>query len=369
VLEDWLQRMVVKETYHEAVDGLKTLLNLSTSVRSAERMNRELAVYTEDFCAQEDLSDDEALLVVTVDGKGVPMRKSLDQRKHEQYGTKLYEAQNTLGYAKTKKRRTAGANKTTKQSAYVGAVYSIRPFARTTDNVLDELSRKQSEAQRPRPNNKRLSIEMTQVTPDGLVEGPQKLFSSLKSQVDQRLGTRKLICLMDGQRSLWYRQRESLPNAITILDLFHAIEYLWDAAHCFEPKGSLSAEKFVSRYLRMLLDGKVKSVIAALKRKRKTLSGRTLKTVEKVIKYYTTNQDHMQYNEYLAAGYPIGSGVVEGACRHAVKDRMERSGMRWHIEGATAVLKLRAIYLNGHWSSFLQHRIKTEQEQLYGIAP
>jgi hypothetical protein len=70
----------------------------------------------------------------------------------------------------------------------------------------------------------------------------------------------------------------------------------------------------------------------------------------------------------LAAGYPIGSGVIEGACRHLVKDRMERSGMRWTIEGATSVLKLHAIYLNHHWDQFLEHRIKTEQNQLYANA-
>lgn len=368
VLEDWLQRMVVKETYHEAVEGLKTLLNLSTSVRTAERMNRDLAAYEKNFRAEEDFSNDETLLVVTADGKGVPMRKSLNQRKHEQFGTKLYEAQNTLGYEKSEKRRTAGANKSTKQSAYVGAVYSIRPFVRTTDDVMDELRRERRKSQRPRPVNKRLSVEMTQVTPEGLVEGPQQLFASLKSQVDQRLEHRTLVCLMDGQRSLWYQQRESLPNAIAILDLFHAMEYLWTAAHCFEPKGSLSAEKFVNRYLRKLLDGQVKSVISALKRKRKELKGKNLKTLEKVINYYTKNQAHMQYDTYLHAGYPIGSGVVEGACRHLVKDRMERSGMRWQTEGAIAMLRLRSTYLNGNWRQFLDYRIKNEQNQLYANA-
>jgi hypothetical protein len=57
----------------------------------------------------------------------------------------------------------------------------------------------------------------------------------------------------------------------------------------------------------------------------------------------------MKYDEYLAAGYPIGSGVVEGACRHLVKDRMEQTGMRWRIAGAQAVLSLRAIYVNDDW--------------------
>ncbi len=124
--------MVVKETYGEAVTSLKTLLNVTTSVRSAERINSEMAQAFATFEPVEDFDTqpDAELLVVTADGKGVPMRQSLNQRKHEQYGTKLYESQNTTGVEKTKKRRTAGANKSVKQSAYVGAVYSIAPFVR-----------------------------------------------------------------------------------------------------------------------------------------------------------------------------------------------------------------------------------------------
>jgi len=369
VLQDWLQRLVIKETYAEGVASLKTLLNLTTSVRTAERLNGQMAQAISSFKPLEDFDNepDAELLVVTADGKGVPMRKSLNERKHEKYGTKLYESQNTTGVTKTEKRRTVGANKSTKQTAYVGAVYSIEPFVRSAEDVLNELQRVDRQADRPRPVNKRLSLEMTQLF-DQLQEGPQQLFSSLAEEVGQRRNNRVVISLMDGQRSLWFRQREFLPDAVPILDLFHAMEYLWEAAYCFEAKGSVEAEKFVHGYLSMLLKGKVKNVIAAMKRRKATLSGNQLKTIEKVIRYYTTNLDHMKYDEYLAAGYPIGSGVVEGACRHLVKDRMERSGMRWTTEGATSVLKLRAIYLNQQWEQFNEHRIKTEQKQLYAYA-
>ena len=74
---------------------------------------------------------------------------------------------------------------------------------------------------------------------------------------------------------------------------------------------------------------------------------------------------HMQYDEYLAAGYPIGSGVAEGACRHLVKDRLEQTGMRWTVSGAQSLLHLRAIYLNGDWSEFIEHRIREEQAQIH----
>ncbi len=77
------------------------------------------------------------------------------------------------------------------------------------------------------------------------------------------------------------------------------------------------------------------------------------------------NTSHVKYDVYLAAGYPIGSGVVEGACRHLVKDRMEQSGMRWRIEGAQAILNLRAIYVNDDWAPFHAARIQAEQHKLY----
>ena len=120
--------------------------------------------------------------------------------------------------------------------------------------------------------------------------------------------------------------------------------------------------------LRMLLDGKVGYLIGGLRRKLAGLCGVKRKRLLVVIGYLENNRAHMGYDEYLAAGYPIGSGVIEGACRHVVKDRMELSGMRWTVEGAQAMLYLRSIYLNGDWKEFDEHRIHTEQNTLYSKA-
>ena len=72
----------------------------------------------------------------------------------------------------------------------------------------------------------------------------------------------------------------------------------------------------------------------------------------------------MKYDEYLAAGYPIGSGVAEGACRHLVKDRLERAGMRWHPDGAKRCSTC-ATYLNEEWDSFWVYHVEKEDERLY----
>ena len=116
----------------------------------------------------------------------------------------------------------------------------------------------------------------------------------------------------------------------------------------------------------MLLQGKVSYVLRNFRPLLKTLKGEQKKTVQSAITYYENNQEHMRYDEYLAAGYPIASGVAEGACKHLVKDRMERAGMRWELEGAQATLSLRAVYLNGLWDQFIDYRVATEQMRLYG---
>jgi hypothetical protein len=95
------------------------------------------------------------------------------------------------------------------------------------------------------------------------------------------------------------------------------------------------------------------------------LSSQRRKVVRSAVEYLANNKDHMRYDEYLAAGYPIGSGVAEGACRHLVKDRMEQTGMRWTVEGAQAMLHVRALYLNDQWGEFLEFRAEQEQTRLY----
>ena len=116
-----------------------------------------------------------------------------------------------------------------------------------------------------------------------------------------------------------------------------------------------------------ILDGDVGYVIGGFKQMmtKHQLRGSRRDRLQSVITYYENNRQYMKYDEYLKAGYPIGSGVAEGACRHLVKDRMELTGMRWCVEGAQAMLNLRAIYLNDQWDDFNRHRVDQEQRCLY----
>ena len=173
---------------------------------------------------------------------------------------------------------------------------------------------------------------------------------------------------MDGERQFWDLQQEWFGRAVGILDLFHALKRLWAVAHCVHAEQSPAASEFVTHHLRMLLEGKIGYVLRNFRGliNQHGLRGAKKKTVESAITYYENNRAHMRYDEYLSAGYPIASGVIEGACHHFVKDRMEGAGMRWELEGAQAMLSLRAIYLNGQWDDFIAYRIAKEQASLYG---
>jgi hypothetical protein len=154
--------------------------------------------------------------------------------------------------------------------AYVGAVYSIDRFRRTADEVVDELARRQRAADRPVPQHKQVWAEMTRVLESESCTGRERLFIERAVAAHERDPTREktLVCLMDGEAALWDVQREWLRHAVGILDLFHVLERLWQAAHVFHREGSLAAEQFVAHHLRLLLEGKVGYVIGGLKRLR-----------------------------------------------------------------------------------------------------
>jgi hypothetical protein len=359
LLQQWLGAFVVDDAHAEAVRKLGTILGLEITVKASEDLNREQASDVEVF--QDRLpvpaaATEGPLLVVTADCKGVPLvRKALVSE----------EALDTPLPALANRRRGKGQKANKKKMAAVGAVYTIEPFPRTADDVIDEVMRKEARARRPRPQNKRVRAE--------LLVGKVALFVWLADETIRRdpQGSKPVIFLSDGEQALHDRQSEYLPEKVVcILDVFHVLERLWKVAWCFFEEGTQKrqAHQWVEERLRRLLEGKVDAVIRGLRYQatQRGLKGPKRKTVRDAAEYFARNRDRMKYDEYLAAGYPIGSGVVEGACRHLVKDRMERTGMRWLPSGAQAMLDLRATYLNGEWDAFWSFHVTQEDERLYG---
>jgi len=283
-------------------------------------------------------------VVVTTDCKGVPMKRPPGVKSKQGH------------------RRQKGEKANQKKMACVGAVYTIEPFPRTSAQILEEVQRQEHAQDRPRPQHKRVWAE--------LVDAKDGFFEFLAQQVQQRQGVpaEPVVFLSDGERALWTLKAKYLPAAVGIVDLWHVMEYLWKGAYVFHPEGSPHAEAWVGHRLQLLLEGKVSYVIGGLQQMitKHHLRGTQKKTLETICTYFHHNRAHMCYDAYIAQGYPIGSGVAEGACRHLVKDRLERTGMRWTEAGAQALLDLRSTYLNGEWDDFWAHYTIAEKERLYG---
>ncbi len=180
-----------------------------------------------------------------------------------------------------------------------------------------------------------------------------------------------VILLMDGQESLWTAGLQYLPETLTdvteILDLLHALGYLWEAAHLFHPNRSDAARAFVKAQAQRMLQGEIAAVIRSLRwlATHHKLKGKRQAALNRICGYFHNNAHRMAYDVYLEHGFPIASGVIEGACRCVVKDRMERSGMRWVMPGARAMLDMRCIYLSDLWEEFTKFRIQRESQRLY----
>jgi hypothetical protein len=360
LLQKWSGTQFVKESYTESRVTLLEILGFAPSVNCLEDMAAQASEHAEvHFDRQEpvDPTTEAEILVATSDCKGVPMRK-VDAPRTKQ-GDDLPR----------RKRLKKGEKNGQKRMACVGGVYSVAPFRRTVENVLDEILRKEKQEQRPKPQNKRLRAVLTREVDGKEVNAKEVVFDWLAKEVKQRdpHEHRTVVAVMDGESKLRDLQELKISRAIGILDIWHVTEYLWELAYCFYREGSDEAEAFVETYLRKLLEGNVTRVIGGIRQmatKRKLLQPKWEK-VENCLTYFAARCEYMKYDEYLAAGYPIGSGVVEGACRHLVKDRMEQAGMRWRIAGAQAILSLRAIYLNDDWDVFHADRIQKEQRKLY----
>jgi hypothetical protein len=357
LLQEWDQMLGIEHAFAKVRDTLASVLRLKQSVDTLERTNRQMAESILDFHESQPPtkpSDDAKLLVVTEDNKGVPMvRKPVEK---------------PVGAHRSKGEK---ANK--KQMACLGCVYSVDPHPRTPEDLVAILCRDpdRSPSKPPEAKQKRYWAELTRSYDGVKVRGQELVFAHLFDEIERRRRPGQvLVHLCDGQKSLETDRQDYLPtdaHTVEILDLMHAIPRLWDAAHVFHAEGSSQASAFVRERLLHVLQGQVGRVVHGLRylgtvRK---IRGAGRKRLRKACAYLKANEHRMHYDEYLRAGYPIATGVIEGACRHVIKDRMERAGMRWQVPGAQAMLHLRAVSASGDWESYQNFRIASENQRLY----
>jgi hypothetical protein len=367
LLQDWDQDLAVDEPFAQVNEVIRKILGLRQSVNSLERTNRKMSESVEPFWAQETApaaEEEGALMVIQADGKGVIMRAQTNPEDKPNV---------PVPHSGKKKNKQDKGGK--KKMALVGAAYTVDPFIRTPEQVLEALFRdtnnKEPSTPRPKPLAKHVRASLLRDGNDTMRPSYDEIFGWLAQEVNLRNpdGEKPIPCIMDGQDTLWAALPKYFPNLklIHILDIIHVCSYVWDATHLFCKKGTPEAIRFAKDRIGRLLKGEVDGVIRGLRWKGtyEKLTQKELEELERVCGYFENNRHRMAYDEYLAAGYPIASGVIEGACRNVIVDRMEHSGMRWVLEGAHAMLGMRCIKLSGAWDEFTRFRIKRECERLY----
>ncbi len=360
LLQDWSQYLAVENPYSQVNRSLEKILGFKQSVDSLERMNRKMAVPVVDHLDSlppPPAEEEAELMVSSADGKGVPLRKPTTTAPIHTHAP------------------SSGPEPDKKKIALLGVSYTVDRFYRTPEEVVASLFRKSdatndNKKPRGRPQHKRLRASLERGAAGTMQPAMDEVFGWLTREAEERnsSGTKPHLVLMDGQRSLWDAAEATFSeDRIEILDLLHVTPRLWKAAYLFHPRKSAEATRFVRDRCLRVLQGKSTSVVRGLRRMATNsgLKGRKRSKLERICRYLENNVHRMLYNEYLAAGYPIATGVIEGACRHLVKDRLERSGMQWTMEGAQAMLDLRSVHLMEHWGAFQDFWVANENERLY----
>ena len=159
---------------------------------------------------------------------------------------------------------------------------------------------------------------------------------------------KRAIVLGDGAAWIWNIAEFHFPDAIQIVDWYHATERLWTVANAYFGEGVDEARDWVNKCEKLLLASRVEAVITALERLGKG-KRKARKIIHEAIGYYRNNAERMRYRRYVRRGLFIGSGVIEAGCKHIVGQRLKQSGMRWALDGLRSILHLRLAVLNRHW--------------------
>ena len=341
----------VYSVYHKTSDMLERLLGLRLSSRVMKETVAEDSAEVERYYAQKPPpcpADEAEILVIQADGKGVPM---------------ILERP-----AEPKVRLGKGQKRGRKKEAMVTTVYTISATPRTPEEVVTSFfNPNQGQATRktalPRsaPQNKHVWATLA---------GKDIALARLATQVRLRQGShiRHKVALCDGCEALQSRLATQFPDFSQVLDFIHADEYLWDVANSLLGETDPQRTEWMVTHTRQMLSGQTEQLIAdfrQLTQAPQTTSAQREQLL-KAANYFQRNLPYMDYPTYLAHGWPIASGVIEGACRHFVKDRCELSGMRWTQEGAENLLRLRAVAENDDWEAYHDFRRRQRHARLYG---
>jgi hypothetical protein len=342
----------VYSVYHKVSDFLDRLLGLHLSTRVLDQTIAEDAADVEAYYAQKlppSPAQEAEILVIQADGKGVPMVMTAP--------------------AEPKVRLGKGQKRGHKKEAVVTTVYTIAVAPRTPQEVVASFfgqNRGETPSKTPsahsKPQNKHVWATL---------EGKDTALSRLARQVAPRQGTHitAQVALCDGCEALQSRIAARFPDFAQVLDFIHAEEYLWDVANSLLGETNEQRTPWMAEHTLHMLSGQTEQVIAEFRQLAQDTHTTSAKRTQltKTANYFERNLPYMDYPTYLAQGWPIASGVIEGACRHFVKDRCELSGMRWSQAGAENLLRLRAAAENEDWDAYHDFRKSQRHTRLYGL--
>ncbi len=364
-----LRRLVSEDVTRSSYDEALEVLSRRTAATVPKRQGLELVHRAaEDFVgfydAQVSMPEDQcvtpkesgSLLILTTDGKGVVMR-------HEGLRKATKKAAEKKQH-KLEKRLTAGEKKDRKRMAQVASVYTIAPHIRTAEEIavsapVDAEKKKNV----PRPEDKRVWASLER-EPDQVIE---EMFKEAQTRDPRH--KKQWVALVDGNKTqlkLIKEQAMAFGASLTIIiDFIHVLEYLWKASHVFYKEGDSRCEKLVTEHLLLLLHGQSSQVAKELIKMTTDLGLKKdeHKGVDKCVSYLTKYKEYLCYDKYLAQGLPIATGVIEGACRYLVKDRMDITGARWGLPGGEAVLRLRSLWASDDFDEYWSYHVKREQER------
>jgi len=362
LLQDFNGLLLTEQPFTQVAAALERILQLKQHVESLERQSQHMAEHVEPYRDAQPAPpalEEGPILVRSADAKGVPMRRPADAPSIKSHDHKR------------------GPKTGRKKQAIVGAVYSVAPLVRTAEDIIEMLfcepEARKSRPKRPAPCHKRVLARLNEYTDKQAVthDGMAEVFTWMAEQLEERNPQHEkvVVNLFDGDKRLpkakaLFDGDKRLPKAqgpqvaegrqVDILYLLHVTPKLWAAAAQLAPRESPQAEQQVRTWVLQVLKGKTKAVLQDMREQgeKHGLKGTKKKELAKACNFLDRRRGQMRYHCYLKAGYPIASGVIEGACRHYVKDRMERTGMSWKLPGAQAMLELRSVALNGDWDEF-----------------
>jgi hypothetical protein len=352
LFEEFSQYFCVEQAFGASTAAIEAVFRQRVSVDSLEHINQSLGEQAAEFfdhLPRPPAAEEGELLVLTGDGKGVPIVQA-----------------DVAQLAAFEEPPDRPGNR---RMAILTGVYSVDRFPRTPEEIVAALFRDGERSRggdRPQPQFKRLrgcfaKTYDADTDEPTIVSGAFESFSWAAVEIGARWRRgQPLVCLIDGQESLWDAAAACLEIAplppaalVEILDVLHVSQYVWRAAKVFHASHE-HREAFARERLLRILRGEVHGVIASLRQmaSRRKLPSKGRREIAIVCGYFQKHAHRMRYDEYLRQGYPIATGVIEGACRHLVKDRMERSGMRWRLSSAQAMLNVRAVFLSADWQAF-----------------